>query len=174
MHRAPRSLRCDASSWRIKYGEHVLISSGSGNRFSGGRHLPRCDVNFFSLKSHRFDHCVSNFPARPTNGRPCASSSRPGPSPTKTRSPSRLPSPNTILFRVLCSLHRVQSPKSPGFSAASRSRLSTPSKSETTGAGGKIDLGTRGDREWRQDGFARCLCQSVLIGSSTYDSATES
>ena len=38
--RGPRSLvDRPASSWRNKNGEHVLISSGSGSRFSGGRHF---------------------------------------------------------------------------------------------------------------------------------------
>src|SRR6185503_3714882 len=38
--------------------------------------------------------------ARPTKGRPVASSCWPGPSPTKTSGASGLPSPNTTLFRV--------------------------------------------------------------------------
>src|SRR5258708_1800033 len=55
---------------------------------------------------------VKSFPARPTNGKPCASSSAPGPSPMKTSSDLALPSPKTILLRVVCSLQRVQSPRS--------------------------------------------------------------
>ena len=40
--------------------------------------------------------CVSSFPARPTNGSPCSSSSRPGPSPTKTSCAFGLPTPKTM------------------------------------------------------------------------------
>src|SRR5438552_3460245 len=56
--------------------------------------------------------CVNSFPARPTNGNPCLSSSAPGPSPTNTSLAFALPSPNTILLRVECSLQRVHSPSS--------------------------------------------------------------
>ena len=102
-----------ASSWRIKYGEQVLISSGSGRRFSGGRHFTTLQM-YTSLRCKPIASiiCVSNFPARPTKGSPWASSSRPGPSPTKTRSALGLPSPKTILFLVVCSLQRVHSPRS--------------------------------------------------------------
>src|SRR3954452_15802334 len=56
---------------------------------------------------------VSNWPARPTNGIPCSSSSAPGASPTNIRSASGLPTPNTTCFRPsVCSLQRVQSPMS--------------------------------------------------------------
>src|SRR5882724_8183083 len=55
---------------------------------------------------------LKSFPARPTNGRPCASSSAPGPSPTKTSCAAALPSPKTILLRVVCSLQRVHTPRS--------------------------------------------------------------
>src|SRR5262249_38607169 len=55
---------------------------------------------------------VRSLPARPTKGRPCASSSAPGPSPTKTSLACGLPSPKTILLRVVCSLQRVHSPRS--------------------------------------------------------------
>src|SRR5882762_2945773 len=55
---------------------------------------------------------VKSFPARPTNGNPWASSSAPGPSPTKTSCAVALPSPKTILLRVVCSLQRVHSPRS--------------------------------------------------------------
>src|SRR5689334_17046460 len=42
---------------------------------------------------------VSNCPALPTNGSPCASSSAPGASPTNIRSASGLPTPKTVWVR---------------------------------------------------------------------------
>src|SRR3989344_3087079 len=44
-----------------------------------------------------------NFPAAPTNGRPCSSSFCPGPSPIKTISASALPSPGTACREVALS-----------------------------------------------------------------------
>src|ERR1035441_812662 len=55
---------------------------------------------------------VSNCPARPTNGMPCASSSAPGPSPTKTSGDCGLPTPKTILLRPSDRRQRWQSPMS--------------------------------------------------------------
>src|SRR5271165_5333524 len=56
---------------------------------------------------------LSNWPARPTKGSPCTSSSAPGPSPTNIKSAQGLPTPKTICLRpCLCSLQRVQSPRS--------------------------------------------------------------
>src|SRR5437016_2406140 len=57
---------------------------------------------------------VSSCPARPTNGMPCASSSAPGPSPTKTSGDSGLPTPKTILLRPSCRGQRN------GFTGAQR------------------------------------------------------
>src|SRR5216117_1389781 len=42
---------------------------------------------------------VSNWPALPTNGSPCSSSSAPGASPTNINGESTLPTPNTTFFR---------------------------------------------------------------------------
>ncbi len=50
----------------------------------------------------------SNWPARPTNGSPCRSSSAPGASPITNRRASRRPTPNTVCVRLLCSTQRVQ------------------------------------------------------------------
>ena len=47
-------------------------------------------------------------PACPTNGRPCRSSLKPGPSPTKTTSVAAVPSPGTARVRPSCSRQRVQ------------------------------------------------------------------
>src|SRR5262245_55971637 len=75
--------------------------------------------------------CVRSFPARPTKGRPCASSSAPGPSPTKMSWAFGLPSPKTILVRVLCSLQRVHSPRSSRIcSSVSLASLLVASKSD--------------------------------------------
>src|SRR5258708_3524092 len=51
---------------------------------------------------------VSNPPAAPTNGRPCWSSWKPGPSPMNMISASGLPSPGTASVRRSQSLHRRQ------------------------------------------------------------------
>ena len=45
--------------------------------------------------------CVSNWPARPTNGSPCASSSAPGPSPTNTSLACSLPDAENDLVAAL-------------------------------------------------------------------------
>src|SRR5580700_6627513 len=44
---------------------------------------------------------VSNWPALPTNGSPCWSSSAPGASPTNMSDASGLPTPKTTFFREL-------------------------------------------------------------------------
>src|SRR5438445_110379 len=49
-----------------------------------------------------------SLPDLPTNGRPCASSSAPGPSPTNIRSASGLPMPNTTVVRPAARAQRVQ------------------------------------------------------------------
>ena len=48
-----------------------------------------------------------SWPERPTNGRPCRSSSRPGPSPTTIRSACGSPSPKTTVVRPAASGQRV-------------------------------------------------------------------
>jgi len=55
---------------------------------------------------------VRSCPASPTKGSPCRSSSRPGPSPTKTNLACGFPDPKTICVRVECNLHLRQSPSS--------------------------------------------------------------
>src|SRR5262252_1110589 len=73
------------------------------------------------------------------------SSSAPGPSPTNTNCALGFPSPYTNLFLPLCSLHRVQSPRSSRiFSKVSSTIFSAASNSEgpvgrtTIGPGGEI------------------------------------
>ena len=67
------------------------------------------DVNLFARKPMASIICVSSFPARPTNGRPCMSSSWPGPSPTNTSSAFGFPTPKQSCCAPLCSLQRVHS-----------------------------------------------------------------
>src|ERR1700722_10164388 len=66
----------------------------------------------------------SSLPERPTKGSPARSSSRPGPSPTKSRSAVGEPTPNTTWVRPLANGHRVH------VEAATRSR-SRASTSDT-------------------------------------------
>src|ERR1051325_9188302 len=54
-------------------------------------------------------NCVSNWPARPTNGPPFRPSCSPGPSPTNINSASARPTPNTTCVRPAASLHCEQS-----------------------------------------------------------------
>ena len=55
---------------------------------------------------------VNSRPAAPTKGFPLWSSSKPGPSPTKTSRALGLPSPKTMFFRLADNLQRRQSPRS--------------------------------------------------------------
>ena len=63
------------SSCRVRYGAQAAISSGSGSRLPGGRHL----TTLVMKTSSRFQpigrsRSLSRVPAAPTNGRPCWSS----------------------------------------------------------------------------------------------------
>src|SRR5881396_98837 len=111
----------------------------SGWRFSGGRHFTTLQM-YTSLRWRPMASIiwVSSFPARPTKGNPCASSSAPGPSPTKTSCALGFPSPKTILCRVLWSLQRVHSPRSSRtLGSVSFAILSTASKSDGPAATGR-------------------------------------
>ena len=79
--RGARLVAGDPFGWivaicRCSHGMQAAISSGAGVRFPGGRHFRmfamktwlRSIPNFFSV-------FVSSWPARPTNGSPCRSSS---------------------------------------------------------------------------------------------------
>ena len=98
-----------ASSWASRYGRQLAISSGCGVRLFGGRHL----IVFKMYTSDRFKpHAAmilsSNWPAAPTNGTPCRSSSRPGASPMNTSLAWGVPSPKTVRVRVRASSsHKV-------------------------------------------------------------------
>ena len=111
-------------TWRNTNGSHAATSSGSGLRFSGGRHL----MMFAMYTSSRVSSIasmifVSSCPALPTNGMPCTSSSWPGASPMNMSSAEGLPTPKTICRRPsVCSLQRVQSPRSSRMMV----RVSTP------------------------------------------------
>src|SRR5204863_444639 len=119
--------------------QQVLTSSSSGWRFSGGRHFTTLQMyTSFRCSPIASIICVSSLPARPTNGNPWASSSAPGPSPTKTSSALGFPSPKTILCRVLWSLQRVHSPRfSRILSSVSSAILSAASKSDGPAATGR-------------------------------------
>src|ERR1700722_9964538 len=67
----------------------------------------------------------SSLPERPTKGSPARSSSRPGPSPTKSRSAVGEPTPNTTWVRPLANGHSVH------VDAVTRSR----SRASTSGTG---------------------------------------
>ena len=87
-----------ARIWLSRNGWQARTSSGSGLRFWGGRHLrifpmhtsARFILSPFSMMS------VRSCPARPTNARPCSSSSAPGASPTNMSSARGLPWPKTM------------------------------------------------------------------------------
>ena len=71
-----------SSSWASSHGQQAAISSGCGSRLPGGRHLQRVE----RCRRRRRGACPSpracsrsrSWPDRPTNGRPCLSSSAPG------------------------------------------------------------------------------------------------
>ena len=111
-----------SSSWRARYGLHASISSGSGSRLPGGRHMttlmtrtssrcmpesPRAGAGRGAGRSDR----RTGSPARPPAG--------PGPSPMKSRSASGSPRPNTTWVRPAASPHRVQVRASSATSSSS-------------------------------------------------------
>ena len=121
--------------------------------------------------------CVRSFPARPTNGSPCASSSAPGPSPTNTSCAFGLPSPNTSLFRPLCSLQRVQSPRSSRiFRSESSFTFSTASNSDGPRAARPRHAAPPRDGRARPGCLSRCFCrlgQGTLLDGKTATAAAE-
>ena len=97
---------------RSRNGWQLRISSGSGLRFCGGRHLITFPIHTSDRRIFRPFSMMSvrSWPARPTKARPCSSSSAPGASPTNMRAALGLPWPKTMFFRPPASLHRWQSP----------------------------------------------------------------
>src|ERR1700685_2842898 len=101
------------------------------------------------------------------------SSSRPGPSPTKTNFAFGFPSANTILFLALCSLHRVQSPmssrifnsESPEIFDVASNNPDFGADKTTFGGAGTCNAGAAGSK-----GFRGVL---GTVSSSTGDSSTE-
>ena len=86
-------------------GEHCSISSGSGLRLSGGRHFTTFAMYTCSrARPIALMICVSNCPARPTNGSPFQSSSAPGPSPMNISRACGSPTPKTMLRAPLVQL----------------------------------------------------------------------
>ena len=113
-----------------RYGAHAAISSGSGSRLPGGRHLTMLVMKTSSRRQPMWpSRFTSRPPARPTNGRPSRSSFCPGPR-RRTRPPFEgSPSPGTAFVRVSWSRHRVQ----PRTSAAIASSAARRSASVTRG-----------------------------------------
>ena len=106
-------------SWRNRNSPQISISSGSGVRFSGGRHFTTLQMytsaalerNAFFLR-RALDHLREQLSGAADERNPCSSSSAPGPSPTNTSFASLLPEPKTILLRPSCRRQRWQSPMS--------------------------------------------------------------
>src|SRR6185503_14727417 len=83
---------------------------------------------------------VSNWPAGPTNGSPCTSSSAPGASPTNIIFASRLPTPTTtFLPRRACAQHTA-SPRTRSRNASIRAALSPGGIVNGTGDGIVVDF----------------------------------
>jgi hypothetical protein len=126
---------------------HVCISTGVGLRLPAaspgvsGRHLRILAMYTVSRVSPIvWMILVSNCPALPTNGSPCASSSAPGASPTNINSASILPTPNTTFFRELAKWgHFTQANARARSSAKAALRASEVSSgNETLGAAGTL------------------------------------
>src|SRR5438045_892303 len=66
---------------------------------------------------------VNNWPARPTNGSPCASSSAPGASPINISSASGLPTPKTVCVRERARCGHLVHPQTLELSAFNMSIL---------------------------------------------------
>ena len=118
--------------WFDRYGRQFETSAGFGSRLPGGRHLRMLAMNTVSRgRPMASSIALSNWPARPTNGSPCRSSSAPGASPITSHSARVLPTPKTVCVRVLhSSAQAVQpatrsrsTPQSPWAEAVSRSRM---------------------------------------------------
>jgi hypothetical protein len=79
---------------------------------------------------------LSSWPARPTKGSPCRSSSAPGASPITMSRAARLPTPNTVCVRVSHSPQSLQS----------RTVAASEFQSGDSGWGGttaRVDVGAR-------------------------------
>src|SRR5258706_16004447 len=77
----------------------------------------------------------SSWPAAPTNGKPCSSSSAPGPSPTKHSPEEPLPRAKTAFLRSTCSAQRVQA-LTVSASTVRRVWRSSAARGEGRGGGG--------------------------------------
>src|SRR5262249_2798913 len=117
-----RTLGDNSSIWRARNGAQASTSSGVGVRFPGGRQYTVL-VMYTSLSVSPIDESMrsSNRPARPTNGLPCKSSSRPGASPISMMRAWSLPRAKHRLFAVR---FRVQ-PSKLATKASSSARVET-------------------------------------------------
>ena len=93
-----------------RYGLHTRISSAEGTLFPGGLHLIMLLIKtcWCLLKPQACRILSSSCPDRPTNGRPCRSSSLPGASPIMTMGAWGLPSPKITWFLVSAKPHLSQ------------------------------------------------------------------
>ena len=100
---------CKTSICASRKALQAAHSSCSGSRFLGGRHFTIFAIKQFALRSSSMALSIlsSSCPARPTNGKPCRSSSSPGPSPIIITSGFSAPIPGTVLLRVEASLQAV-------------------------------------------------------------------
>src|SRR6266516_5069577 len=91
-----------------RYGRQASSSSARGERLPGGRHFTAFVMKTEPRGTRAASKALSRIlPAAPTNGRPDASSSFPGASPTITRSESNGPSPGTACVRPTWRRQRV-------------------------------------------------------------------
>ena len=147
--------------WFDRYGRQRDTSSGFGSRLPGGRHLRMLAMNTVSRgRPMASSIALSSWPARPTNGSPCRSSSAPGASPITSHSARVLPTPNTVCVRVLHSSQAVQPAtrsRSTPQSAGGRKRCPGRERCRRgTGAASRRDFAARrrtsGDRQRLQAG----------------------
>ena len=102
---------CFQHSWLNKNGSQASTSSASGFLLFGGLHFTTLQIKTsFLVRPIASIIFVRSFPALPTKGSPCSSSSLPGPSPTNTSLAFGLPSPKTILFLVCFVVIAYQKP----------------------------------------------------------------
>src|ERR1043165_7085900 len=113
---------------------------------------------------------VSNSPALPTNGSPCASSSAPGASPTNISSASILPTPKTTDFREVARCGHFTQASTFSRNSANAAAFVVGSSGGNTGAG--AGSGTTSGRDWAAAGLVR-LKTGFRIGATGGGAATD-
>ena len=120
----------DASAGRARAGGRGTPGSAR-SRPAAGRGCPGAalqrvdDEHLVAGEADLAEELVEQAPGRPTKGRPCSSSWRPGASPTNMRSASAWPAPNTTLWRVAASSGQRVQPRAWRRTALSASRRSS-------------------------------------------------